>query len=123
MRTLVLLLTGITSFSSAVMAECELTDEYKQARTLYVREARQAYNECVSSVTNADYWYKYVQCIEAGDGKAVGGGCAHLATTSGEKYQSLDIDTDFCTPLKPTVRFLKTGFEQYMQAYNVAMCK
>lgn len=109
--------------SISVSAECELTDEYKKARTMHVQEARKAYDECVKSVSNANYWYKYVQCFEAEDGKGVGGGCGHLAGYPNDGYKSLGINSDFCKVLKPTTEQMKESFYEYVGNVGIVKCK
>jgi hypothetical protein len=123
MKLNILLIISISLFSVSVSAECDLTDEYREARTMYVQEARRAYDECSQSVSSADHWYKYVQCLEAGDGKNVGGGCGHLASFPSDRYKSLDISSDFCKVLKPTTDEMKENFYEYVGNVGIVKCK
>jgi hypothetical protein len=123
MNLKIFLIISIALFSISATAECELTDEYKKARTMHVQEARKAYDECVRSVSNANHSYKYVQCFEAGDGKGVGGGCGHLAGFPNDGYKSLGINSDFCKVLKPTTEQMKESFYEYVGNVGIVKCK
>ncbi|QYJ89784.1 hypothetical protein [Shewanella halotolerans] len=108
--------------SSSSLA-CELTEEYKKTRTEYVREARSGYVRCISATSESNYWYKHVQCLEAGDGDRHVGGCGHMATIPNDKYQSLEIDSSFCKKLKPSKDEMRAGFEEYIKKTGIEECK
>lgn len=113
----------VLSLGAPLPYTCELTDEYKAARTVYVKKAQKEYNECTNAVSSADYWYKYTQCLEAGDGENVGGGCGHLSASPWNKYESLAINNDFCNALKPSSESMQKGFRKYVKAAGIVQCK
>ena len=110
-------------FASSHVYACELTDEYKEVRTQYVQEARKAYAMCTCAVSESEYWYKHVQCLEAGDGKMHVGGCGHMASIPNDRYKSLGIDPSFCEKLKPSTEAMKLAFDEFINEAGIARCK
>ena len=123
MKLNLILLASFFTISGSLSAECELTDEYKKARSMHVQESQRAYKECSSAISSANNWYKYVQCFEAGDGKGVGGGCGHLAGFPNDGYKSLDVSRDLCAVLKPTTKQMKESFYDYVGNVGIVKCK
>jgi hypothetical protein len=119
-----LVILFIFLLSSGSSVACELTEEYKQTRTDYVRESRNAYAMCTSATSESKYWYKFVQCVEANDSSKHAGGCGHLAyAPSSAKYKSLDFDSSFCEKLKPTTEEMRAGFEDFIAKTGMHKCK
>lgn len=102
---------------------CELTDEYKELENLVHIEVMEPYNDCTNSITKAKYWYKYVQCQKAGDGKNTLGGCADIVMTEELKYNDLELDADFCQRLKVSKQDLIEYFECTVKEENIRKCK
>ena len=115
MKIIAILLVLPSSYGVA----CELTEEYKQARTKIHREANEGYRSCVSSV-GAYFHYKAVaKCTEEVRGKNVGGGCYHVA---GYEQTSTTKDSEHCKVLKPTTEQVKEYFNSVVEEKNITKC-
>lgn len=102
---------------------CELTEEYKEIKSLVLSEALEPYTDCTSSISKANYWYKYVQCQVAGDGKNIVGRCADIVMNDDIKYKGLELDSSFCQHLKISKNDLIEYFECTLKEENVRKCK
>ena len=103
---------------------CELTEEYIEARKEFAKLIKAPYNDCLSSVRSAEYWYKYTQCIqnkEEGEDRLLR--CGHWGFSSNDQYKGLQLNTDHCEVLnKSTVE--KTQLLQlYMKEKGIKRCK
>ncbi|EKO3530815.1 hypothetical protein K5Y46_001867 [Vibrio fluvialis] len=101
---------------------CDLSDEYESIRVEARNELLEDYKRCISSVSEARYWYSYVQCLEAGDGENVGGGCAHIAGRGGN-YKKPDINSDFCETLKPVTEEYVEHTAYLVKERGISKCK
>ncbi len=102
---------------------CELTEEYKEIKSLVLSEALEPYTDCTSSISKANYWYKYVQCQVAGDGENIVGRCADIVMSDDIKYKQLELDSSFCQHLKISKNDLIEYFECTLKEENVRKCK
>lgn len=123
MKLYVLLLLMLMFTGNSFAADCELTDEYLSARSAYVQQAKSDYRNCISSVSEADYWFRYTECARAGDGTAVAGGCSHVVNLDNGTYQPLGIDGSFCEVLRPSLQDLKEGFVDWVDSLGIRKCK
>ena len=115
MKIITILLAAFSSHSFA----CELTEEYKQARTNAYREANEGYRACVASV-GAYFHYKAVaKCTKEGRGKNVAGGCYHVA---GYEQTKTPENSEHCKVLKPTVEQVKEYFNSVVSEQNITKC-
>ncbi len=119
-KYIVPLLILFCSFNSLA---CELTDKYKETRMQAWKEAHRPYNNCINSISDAKYWHRVVQCKKAGDGKDIGGGCAHVVGLNTGKYNELKIDPKFCNELKVTVKEVGEYSEYLIKKNNIKKCK
>ena len=122
MRYLLLLFFAVNVNATEI---CELTDEYKAARKEAVNMvygSNNDYKRCLSAVTESEYWVSLSKCVEAGDGKNVGGGCAHLV--SRDKY-STSIDSSHCNTFKfePSKELAKKIVQETVQENKIIKCK
>ncbi|MFW2373664.1 MAG: hypothetical protein ACN4GM_11135 [Gammaproteobacteria bacterium] len=102
---------------------CELSDEYKELEHLMLSEVLEPYNDCTNSISKAKYWYKYVQCQKAGDGKNIIGGCADIVMNDDLQYMDLELDSNFCQRLKVSKKELIEYFECTVKEENIKKCK
>lgn len=102
---------------------CELTEKYKALQHVVLTEVLEPYNDCANSISKAKYWYKYVQCKNAGDGNSISGGCADLVLDDNIKYKDLELDADFCQRLKVDKEELMEYLECSLNETNIKKCK
>ncbi|MGX5202411.1 hypothetical protein [Aliikangiella sp. IMCC44632] len=115
----------ITAFNVNASEECALTDEYKAARkevANIVYGSNNDYKRCLAAVTEYEYWVSLSKCIEAGDGKNVGGGCSHLV---GRGKYSNTVDSSQCDTFKfePSQELAKKVLQEITQENNIIKCK
>ena len=109
-------------FISSTQA-CELTEEYKNIRAKHVKESKLAYEMCTSAISSAEFWYRNVQCIKAGDNNNHSGGCGHLAGIPNEKYESIGVGPDVCESLKPSTTEMKRWLSDFVAKAGIEKCK
>ena len=102
---------------------CELTDKYKAARNEITKSARKSFNECRASVSQAQYWYTFTQCIEQRDDKKIGGTCGHITGHNQKQYKTLSIDAAHCNILGATSKEVKAIFEEHVKEKGIIKCK
>ena len=111
-RILIVLLIFICT-SNIKLSACELTEEYKALRKDIYREAYQAYEGCIKSVSNFYYWKEVSNCMADGLDDSVKGGCAHIA---GYKMgKNLENKGKHCEVLKPSVDDIKLMFKEMVR--------
>lgn len=116
MMKLTIFLTLFLSFNAYA---CNLTDEYKDARSKILKDARYAHNACTSSVSNMHYWKEVSKC-EAEGGSDVGGGCQH---TVGYKASIIpESEFDHCEILKISWEDIEKYLEEYVEENNITRC-
>jgi len=99
---------------------CELTDEYMAERNQFFRDARYAYDTCINSVSNAEYWRNVADCEKRGAGKNVGGGCQHKAGLTPTKL--VDDDFQHCQIFYLTVSEIHDFWDQYVEEEGIVVC-
>lgn len=119
------LLLLIIAFNVNASEDCDLTDEYKAARKEAANIAygsNNGYKKCLNSVSEYEYWVALSKCEEAGDGKNIGGGCAHLVSRG--KY-STPADSSHCDRFKfePSQELAKKVLQETVQENNIVKCK
>lgn len=122
MKYLILILIASNVY---VSEECELSDEYKTARNeaaKIVYGSKNDYKKCLNAVIENEYWKAFSKCKEAGDGKNVGGGCAHLVNRG--SYSSA-VDSSHCDSFKfePSKKLAEKLLQEMVQEKNIVKCK
>ncbi len=102
---------------------CELTEEYTQFSDETMSGFNDSYKECVTSVIKAQYWFRVAQCIKAGDGANVGGGCEHMVGNPTLKYRSPNFGNDFCSVLNSTSNEAHIYIELVAKARGIKKCQ
>ncbi|OZG73945.1 hypothetical protein BTA51_09195 [Hahella sp. CCB-MM4] len=119
--TLLLLFSQVSHSSE----NCIVTDEYNAIR----KEAREivygndnSFARCKKSVEMAEYWRAMAKCESYGDGRDIGGGCAHLVGRG--RYQE-PVDMSHCDVFKfePSRDLVNEIVEEQVQARGVRRCK
>lgn len=123
------ILLYIALFSSVTLASesCELTDNYKAARSEAMRAVRgseSAHYKCINSVREAHYWKAVAACEVEGKGEGIGGGCQHISGYS-FSHNHKESDVSHCEVLKH--RDPKKVFEMWLddivRTRNIVKCK
>ena len=109
--------------STNLALSCELTEKYIEARNEFAKQIRKPYVECIKSVSNVEYWYRFSQCFKAGDGEGVGGGCGHIVSIPRERYKSLGIEDSFCSVLDFSTDKKIQLMDQYAESKDIVKCK
>jgi len=104
---------------SPLAQACELTKEYREARSQVVKDSRYAYEACTSSVNAFHYWQEVAQCEKKGRGKNVGGGCQHIIAN---RVSPVERNYDHCQGFKITTEEVKKYFEEYVKFHNITRC-
>jgi hypothetical protein len=112
----------IYSFFSWAQA-CELTDEYKTARSEIVKSAKKSYHECKNSIFQVEQWHAFTQCIKNRDDKALGSTCGHITGHDQKKYEPLGIDGSFCDVLGASTKELVEIIEEHIKEKSIEKCK
>ncbi|WP_290589951.1 hypothetical protein, partial [Ketobacter sp. GenoA1] len=104
--------------------DCELTEEYKSAR-LEVREIvfgrDNDYARCKDSANSHAFWIAMSKCANAGDGKNVGGGCAHLVNY-GNYFESPDTSHCSVFEFKPSKESATKLLNELVKQRQIAKC-
>jgi hypothetical protein len=128
----------IYSFFSWAQA-CELTDEYKAARSELVKSARselvksarselvksakKSFHECKNSISQVEQWHAFTQCIKNRDDKALDSTCEHITGHDQKKYEPLGIDGSFCDVLGASTKELLEIIEEHIKEKSIEKCK
>lgn len=104
---------------SPLAQACELTKEYREARSQVVKDSRYAYEACTSSVNAFHYWEEVAQCEKDGRGKNVGGGCQHIVAN---RVSPVERNYDHCQDFKVSTDEVKKHFEEYVKFNNITKC-
>jgi hypothetical protein len=112
----------IYSFFSWAQA-CELTDEYKAARSELVKSAKKSFHECKNSISQVEQWHAFTQCIKNRDDKALDSTCEHITGHDQKKYEPLGIDGSFCDVLGASTKELLEIIEEHIKEKSIEKCK
>ena len=123
MKFITIFLTLAVLFSSYTASACELTDEYKAARNEITKSARESFNQCKASVSQAHNWYAFTQCIGQRDYKKIGGTCSRIIGHNQKKYKRLSIDSSHCNVLQATSNEVKVFLEEHIKEKGITKCK
>lgn len=107
MRVFLLLLAF--AFNTYASEECVLTEEYKSARSEAAKiifGSNNDYKKCQNAAYETEYWIALSKCVENGDGKNIGGGCAHLVGR-GKYLNSPNINHCEAFKFNPTPKLAK----------------
>ncbi|WP_196140456.1 hypothetical protein [Aliikangiella sp. G2MR2-5] len=123
-----LLAVPILLFSSILIASenCELTEEYKAARTeafMWIQGSESPFLKCESSVLEAVYWKAVAACVKEGKGKNIGGGCHHMVGHG--QYPREDSDDSHCEifRIEEPKKAMKELLEHYVKVRKIVKCK
>jgi len=98
---------------------CELTKEYREARTQIVKDAKYAYRACTGSVDSFHYWQEVAVCKKEGGGENVGGGCQHVVANRVSKAKR---SYEHCGIFEISYDEIQKYFEVYVKSKNITKC-
>lgn len=119
----VFLSSFVVLFSSSAAIACDLTDEYKNARNEITKSARESYNQCQASVSQAQHWYAFTQCIEQRDDKKIGVTCGRIIGHNQKQYKKFSIDHNHCNILRASSKEVRAFFEEHVKEKGILKCK
>ncbi len=104
---------------------CELTDEYKALRievgkTIFGDD--NSYKQCINSAHKNEYWKAISICENKGDGKNIGGGCAHLVS-NGKYTKKSDISHCKIFHFEPTPELAIKLMAEETEYKKIPKCK
>ncbi|MEW8330099.1 MAG: hypothetical protein AB2692_04120 [Candidatus Thiodiazotropha sp.] len=104
--------------------DCELTEEYKVEKWEFEKVLRQNLNECLYSISQANYWYAASQCVEKTKHlPIIEGNCLYNAAHKGGEFQRIEITTDICKHYDRDSEFYRRALLEEMQRQKVRKCK
>ena len=97
-------LIGLALLSPDLLAndECELTDEYKAARSQaysYVKGSDSPYYKCHYTMSEAYFWKAVAKCVSENKKQNIGSDCSRLVSSG--QYPVEEADTLHCEVFKP----------------------
>lgn len=109
------LVTLFFVLTSVHATECELTNEYKNARITTYKELNSSYKICRKSTSSAIFWRAVTKCTKEGRGEKIQGGCIHLL-----EYKNMHTKNDLkhCDILKPT-----NYLQEFIKKNKTQKCK
>ena len=115
------LLSLFICFNSLANEECALTkDESRELR----KEARDAvigpYRDCKDSINEAFYWKAVAECVSAGKGENIGGGCGHMVSYG--QYPTELYTDKHCDIFKRETTDIKLYFELLVKEKTTEKC-
>ncbi|MDH5178064.1 MAG: hypothetical protein OEZ39_16290 [Gammaproteobacteria bacterium] len=121
------ILTSIIIFLIAqfnTVFSCELTDPYKKARIEVGRMVfgeNNDYMRCKNTAHKNEYWRALSKCLNKGDGKNIGGGCAHLVMR-GEYINKPDLGHCEAFKFEPSKEMAKLLLEEMVKERGIKKC-
>ncbi len=100
---------------------CELSDEYKKARSEARKWQRYEHEECFHSVSSYLYWQRVAKCKEEERGKNIGGGCQHVAgyEMAGPSLKTL---SKHCESLKISNEEREKALSEHIKQMKIQKC-
>ena len=122
-KSISIVLSLLVLFPSANTMSCDLTDDYKTARNEIAKSAKESFYECVASVSKAQRWFAFAQCIEQRDDKKSGRTCSDIIGHNLKEYKKLSIDVAHCKVLSASSQEFKVILEEHVKEKGIIKCK
>lgn len=123
MKLIIVYALSIFIISSTHVHACELTNEYKEARSEITKHAIESHANCESSVSQVKYWHAFTQCIERRDDMVITGNCDHIVSHNRKEYEPLGIDDSFCDILSIKSKKIKEILKEHIKEKGIKKCK
>jgi hypothetical protein len=119
------LLFILLPFQAGATGVCQLTEEYEAVRAelrKMMHGGDNDYSRCKKAADHDQFWRAMSKCVEAGDGKNVGGGCAHLI---GRGHYEQPLDAGHCDTFKfeATPELEAELLEKLVKQKGIKKCK
>ncbi len=103
---------------------CEITEEYKLAKWEIEKALRLNLNECLYSISQANYWYAASQCVEITKHlPLIEGNCLYNAAHKGSEFIKIEITTDICKHFDRDSEFSKRAIAEEIERKKIRKCK
>lgn len=112
------------SFDANSSEQCDLTNEYIKARSevrkiIYGEDNN--YRRCLNAASEIEYWRALSKCVEMGDGKNIGGGCAHLVGRGKYIQKPNNIHCEIFK-FEPTPELAKNLLDEIVKERDIKKC-
>lgn len=114
----------LLSLRAGASETCDVTKEYKAAHREVIRMVYgedSDYRRCQKVASETEYWKALSKCVENGDGKYIGGGCAHLV---GGGRHGREPDNGHCEAFafQPSPELVEKLLDEVVREKNIEKC-